>query len=294
MKTLVIGCALGLMIAGGCSTSYSGAGGPVNLGPNVNSETCEGSPDISADGRTLYFDALARPGGPGGWDLWISKAKSPHRGFGRAELLAMPISGPYDESGPCLSDDGLSLYFASNRPGGSGDFDIWVATRKTPGDPWGEPVNLGPVVNSDDYDNHPSISPDGLTLYFDSRRPAAGDSFGFNDIYMTHRDTIGGAWSQPEPLAICTHGYDYSPDVSRDNLTLYYDSPLQGRDLWAVKRASASRAWAEGTPLGSPFNTPMIDTDPCVSAEGSLLYFVSDRPGGHGQFDIWVMKAGSK
>ncbi len=264
---------------------------PVNLGPNVNTGSHEGSPDISADGMTLYFDAYNRPGGLGGWDLWMSEANSPHRDFAPAVALAAPVDSWYDDSGPCISDDGLTLYFASNRPGGSGDFDLWVTTRKTTEDPWGQPVNLGPTVNSPYYDNHPSISADGLTLYFDSRRPDALGLTWYTDIYVTRRTTVNGKWSTPAPLTVINSLWynDYSPDISSDGLTLYYDSYLAGRDLWVMSRADPNTPWQQPVHLGVPFNTAGTDTDPSISADGSLLYFVSDRPGGQGGFDIWVM-----
>jgi hypothetical protein len=266
-------------------------GSPVNLGPNVNAAGDEGSPDISADGMTLYFDAYNRRGGLAGWDIWMSQAKSPHRDFGRAVPLPAPVNSLYDDSGPCLSDDGLTLYFASNRPGGSGDFDIWVTTRKTAKDPWGQPVNVGPTVNSPYSDNHPSISADGLTLYFDSSRPDALGLAWSTDIYMTRRTSVNDEWSTPEPLSVINTPWDneYSPDISSDGLTLYYDSFLAGRDLWVTRRADPNADWQQPIHLGVPFNTAGTDTDPSISADGSWLYFVSDRPGGQGGFDIWVM-----
>jgi hypothetical protein len=276
-------------IAGDPNVPPSPAGSPVNLGPNVNSNCHEGSPDISADGLTLLFDALDRPGGQGGWDIWMSRAKTPHQDFGSAQPLPPPINSPFDDSGPCMSADGLTLYFASDRPGGSGDFDLYVSTRKTTEDPWGEPVNLGPTVNSRYYDNHPCIAADGLTLYFDSRRPGVPGQSGLTDLYLTRRATLNDPWGTPEPLAVNTPGHEYSPNVSRDDLTLYYDSPYEGRDLWVTKRSSPQDPWQKGVRLGPPFNTSDIDTDPSLSADGSLLYFVSDRPGGFGGFDIWVV-----
>lgn len=291
----------GLKIVDGIWVKTSGASGsfraekiyhsPVNLGPKVNTGNHEGSPDISADGMTLYFDAQNRRGGLKGWDIWMSEANSPHRDFGPAVVLPAPVNSSYDDCGPCLSDDSLTLYFASNRPGGSGDFDLWVTTRKTTKDPWGQPVNLGPAVNGPYDDKHPSISADGLTLYFDSRRPDDFDLIGSTDIYVTRRDSVNGDWSTPEPLwAINTPEDDEcSPDISSDGLTLYYDSPLAGRDLWVTKRADPNAFWEQPLHLGVPFNTEGLDTDPSIAADGSLLYFVSDRAGAQGGFDIWMM-----
>jgi Tol biopolymer transport system component len=73
------------------------------------------------------------------------------------------------DSAPGISADGLSLYFSSTRSGGRAD--LWVTTRATFSDPWDPPVVLGSTINSADTDDSPSISRDGLTLYFSSYRP---------------------------------------------------------------------------------------------------------------------------
>jgi Tol biopolymer transport system component len=63
------------------------------------------------------------------------------------------------------------LFFASDRPGGFGGNDLWVATRTSASDPFGTPVNLGPQVNTLGVEDRPAISSDGSTLYFMSNRP---------------------------------------------------------------------------------------------------------------------------
>ncbi|MHC4205092.1 MAG: TolB-like translocation protein, partial [Planctomycetota bacterium] len=97
-----------------------------------------------------------------------------------------------------VSADGLSLYFNSSRPGGIGGIDIWVATRETKDDPWGEPVNLGPPVNTPVNDWGPSISHDSLSLYFDISQ--SGTSSAVDDIWVATRDAIHGPWGTPENL----------------------------------------------------------------------------------------------
>jgi hypothetical protein len=69
------------------------------------------------------------------------------------------------------------LFFGSSRPGGSGGHDLWVTTRASVSDPWGEPANLGPTVNSSTFDDSPSISADGSTLSFMSTRPGGVGSY---------------------------------------------------------------------------------------------------------------------
>ena len=68
--------------------------------------------------------------------------------FGTPTNLGPVINSSSGAASPSISADGLSLFFCSKRPGGSGGADLWVTTRATKDDPWGTPVNLGPIVNS--------------------------------------------------------------------------------------------------------------------------------------------------
>jgi Tol biopolymer transport system component len=67
---------------------------------------------------------------------------------------------------PCISPDGLALFFSSGRADGFGDIDIWVTVRPTKNDDWGVPMNLGPVVNTSAGEAEPFLSLDGKILYF--------------------------------------------------------------------------------------------------------------------------------
>ena len=263
-------------------------GEPTNLGPVVNSPYDDGSPDISADGLSLYFDSL-RADGAGSWDVWLTRRETVDAEWGPSEPLGPAINSGYGESGPCILADGLTLYFASNRPGGQGNYDLWITMRQSAQDPWEEPVNLGPTVNSWAYDNHPSISADGLSLYFDSRRPNASGNLGNNDLYVTKRASLADDWGVPVNLgpAINTDQIQYSPNILPDGLTLLFDSRITDRDLWMTTRKSADDDWATAVSLGPPMNTEYIDTDPSMWIDGCILYFVSTRPGGTGRFDIW-------
>jgi len=257
-------------------------GAAQNLGPVVNSPSSDGSPDISADGLTLHFDSM-RGGGQGGWDIWTT-TRPPGGDWTAPIPLPSPINSPSADAGPSMSADGLSLYFASDRPGSYGSFDLWVTTRKTKDDPWEPPVNLGSTVNSSDYDNHPSISPDGLSLYFDSARPDGADY----DIWVSTRKTTQAPWGTPVNLGAVVNAFtiELSPSIWYDNRTLFFDSRLFDRDIWVAFREAPGGPWETAEPLGEPVNTWDFDTDPMLSADGSILYFASDRPGGAGQ-DLW-------
>ena len=145
-------------------------GPPVNLGPTVNSSAWDSCPSISADGLSLYFDSY-RPGGSGNCDLWVTTRATVSDPWGQPVNLGPRVNSSAWEYQPGISADGLNLFFFSNRPGGSGDDDLWVTKRASTFDPWTEAVNLGPTVNSSARDICPYISADGSTLYFSSGRP---------------------------------------------------------------------------------------------------------------------------
>jgi len=108
------------------------------------------------------------------------------------------LNTPFVDGCPIQSPDGLSLYLASNRPGGVGLLDIWVARREDRHGPWGAPENLGEPVNSaaDDFCPTPIR---GGGLFFVSREALPG-SCGLGDIYFTRYNRNHG-WSEPQHLA---------------------------------------------------------------------------------------------
>jgi len=79
------------------------------------------------------------------------------------------------------------LFFASRRPGGLGGVDLYVTTRATTDDPWSDPVNLGPTINSSYNEAYPSISADGRALFFTSNRPGG---FGDRDLWQVSIDPV--------------------------------------------------------------------------------------------------------
>jgi len=200
-------------------------GPAMNLGPTVNSPTThnEGCPSISADGLELFFSGQYWQGNATGYgesDLWVTRRVSLSDPWGSPENLGASVNTAGNDCEPSISADGLSLYFASERSGGFAGWNLWMSTRKTKGNPWEEPVNLGEPVNS--YGAHaPSISSDGLVLFFSSGSSRGG--LGQRDIWMTRRATDTSLWGEPVNLGptINTSAHDLVPFVSRDGCTLY-------------------------------------------------------------------------
>jgi len=152
------------------------------------------------------------------------------------------------------------------------------------GPTWGEPVNLGPTLNGSAADWGPAISHDGLTLFYS---PAA------NDICVSTRESIGGAWSAPTPLPNPPNTPELregGPCPTADGLTLYYQVMAGGgpRDIWFVTRPDLTSPWQDPTPLPANINTEYSDYCPTISADGLMFFLSSDRPGGYGGTDIYV------
>ena len=209
--------------------------------------------------------------------------------FGTPVNLGPAVNSSYNDNGPCISTDGLSLYFDSDRSGGYGNGDIWVATRKTTNDPWEAPVNLGSTVNSGDNDWEPSISADGLTLFF-----CSPDEHDHLDLWVTTRVTTDEPWSTPVNLTFNSPLCDSGPSISADGLSLYFNSRRASvsasdkHDLYVTTRATKEDEWVTPVNLGTTVNDSASDGPPSISADGLLLFFSSDRPGGYGNGDILV------
>jgi hypothetical protein len=171
----------------------------MNPGTPLNGPRSEGYPSLSADGLELYYTA---PYWQAGWtefgraDLWVSRRSSVSEPWGPPQNLGATINTAFHDTEPSISQDGLELYFSSNRPGGYGEWNIWVTTRNTIDDPWQEPTNLGQTVNSG-MAGTPNISCDGLVLFFSSSRPGG---YGETDIWLTRRKSKNEPWGEPVNL----------------------------------------------------------------------------------------------
>lgn len=195
------------------------------------------------------------------------------------------LNTPALEGCPIQSPDGLRLYLASNRTGGLGGLDIWVAERDGVDAPWGAPVNLGAPVNSEADDFCPTPVR-GKGLYFVSTR--AGGCGGA-DIYFTRRHPTRG-WEEPEHLpcaesggpnsAASAAGPSYFEDGGR--AFLYFSA---GPNIHVSERA-ADGTWGPAVPVPE-LNSAANDLRPNVSKDGREIVFDSDRDGGFGGFDIY-------
>jgi Tol biopolymer transport system component len=161
----------------------------VNMGCTVNTTATETAPAFYANddlGLATLFFGSDRPGGIGGFDVYETTSTNDDLStavFGPG-VLVPELSSPGRDTRTFVRHDGREIFITSDRSGGVGGLDLWVATREHTSDLWTTPVNLGAVVNSAADDGSPALSKDGGTLYFFSNRPGG---FGGRDIWVTVR-----------------------------------------------------------------------------------------------------------
>ena len=217
---------------------------PVKLDELLNTAGEDYEPRLSWDGLTLFFVR-----GKAGHNADIYTARRTPTGWTQPQPLAA-VNSQAEDLGPAPSADGTALYFYSDRSGGLGGYDLWVARQTEDG--WQTPTNLGPAVNSEFNDYGPAPAPDGTTLYFSSNRPRVDDA----------RRADPDAW----------------PATVREDLF------HRTYDLYAAE--VTPRGFATARPLDD-LNTPNNESTPCLSPAGDFLYFSSDRGGGQGGFDLY-------
>ncbi len=216
--------------------------------------------------------------------------------FGEPVNLGPEVNTASAEALNCTSADHLELYFGSDRPGGFGNMDLWVSRRQSIEDSWGPPVNLGAPVNSEYIEAYPSLTSDGLTLYFSdlysgTPRP---NGLGGADIWMTTRVSLDDPWTTPVNVGAPINGsaMDVSPTVSGDGLILVFASSRTGTggpyDLWMSTRETTQNPWSVPINLGTNVNSAFGDLECSLSADGLALFFPSARPGGLSEYDMWM------
>jgi TolB protein len=159
----------------------------------VSTEHTEIRLTIDPTGKLALWGSTNRPGGAGGWDLWISRRDDASSSWGEAQPA--PFNSTANDFDPAFSPDGSELYFFSNRPGGLGGDDLYRVAVSSAG--FGAVQALGPEVNSAGNEWAPALSPDGATLLFatDGRGGA-----GRHDLFFARRGGEGPSWLEAEAV----------------------------------------------------------------------------------------------
>jgi Tol biopolymer transport system component len=216
--------------------------------PALNSPASEFAPAFDPRGQWLFFGS-ERDGGCGGRDLWVSfrlSTKDDLAWLPPVNLGCGRLSWPGFDDGPTYFRDAKSgigtLFFISDRPGGLGGRDVWMASNHD-GGAFGAPVNVA-ELNSAVDDARPAVSADGLEFFFTSARPGSVllGSTPSTDIWASTRSSTTAAWSTPiNVTAVNTSATEGAPALSSDGTTMVFQSNRPGTtgnlDLYVTTRS---------------------------------------------------------
>ena len=238
------------------------------------------APSLASDGRTLFFAANTQSTVE---RIYFATRTGRSSQFSAATLLASVNSGAGDGT-PVLSLDGLRLYFYSRRAGGSGDRDLWFASRPDVAADFDAPSRFG-ATNSPALDHLPWLSSDELTLLYVSTRSGG---LGQSDVWFAKRATRSEDFPAPELFSTISSSSDEGRAVeSSDGRLVVFASARPGgqgsQDLWFATRDDNESEFAEPTNL-SVLNSPSLDVDPFLAADERELIFSSNRSG---RTQIW-------
>jgi hypothetical protein len=261
---------------------------PVLL-PDLASSMPTDNPTLTSDLLEIFFTTNR--------DVWHAQRASPHLPFESPGPIAEVNSDSYETS-PAISADGLTLWFGSDRPGGSGQVDIWVSERTTRGARWSTPMNLV-GLNSPASDIPRPPGQRGLVMPMASTETtAANPTAGNYQTYWAIRTGRGAPFAAPVPIPELAYQDRSTVDafLTDDGLTMFFsstaapaltavdgaaepiDAGVTTADLFVAFRRSTDEPFAIIQPL-SDLNTSFDERDPWLSPDGTLFYFTSDRGG---------------
>jgi len=172
-----------------------------------------------------------------------------------------------------------------------------VAATRFEGAEWSEPVRLDGTINTISNEQGPTLSPDGLSLYFCSNKQEPGAQGG-NDIWVSHRPSEQDPWETAVNLGpnVNSSGGDCGPNLSADGHLLFFTSNGRGgaggNDLFVSRRTDThdDLAWGTAVALGSGVNTSQLEFSPFFLQSADLgainLYF--DRGPANAATDIFI------
>jgi outer membrane protein OmpA-like peptidoglycan-associated protein len=260
---------------------------PQPLGPAINTAADEYFPTLTADGETLLFTRHEN-GFMGDENFYRSKKVD---GVWQTAEPLEGVNTSDNEGAESISPDGSWLVFtACNRvgDGSQGSCDLYWSQEKANG--WSKPSPFSNTINSTSWDSQPSISADGKSIIFSSRRPGGK---GKEDLWITHRKPTG-KWTMPVNLGtpVNTGGVEQTPFFHADGQTMYFCSDslpgMGGQDLF-LTRLQPDSTWSKPVNLGYPINTPKDEVALTVSLDGKTAYFATNRPGSQ-KIDIYTFE----
>lgn len=255
----------------------------------VNTSEFEFANAISKDGLSFYFQRGSAA--VSGENIWVTHRASVDDAWQPPEQLSSNVNSSFNDRAAYVSQDGHWLYFASDRPGGRGGFDLMVSWRAHVRDEsaWGPAVNvddLGAPLNTAGFDSGPTLFEDETTgttqMYFVSN-PVGGQAAA--DIYRTTRNPDDSFGPPTLVTELSTTANEGRPYLRHDGLEIFFNSNRPGTlglaDIWVSTRRSTTDPWSPPE-IVAVVSTTAVEITPVISWDGATLFFASDRAGNPG------------
>jgi outer membrane protein OmpA-like peptidoglycan-associated protein len=248
----------------------------VSMGDTVNFLGTQYFPVMTADDETLIFTGLTENRDENIYVTHRVKGGRAADSWDVPEEISNAINTTNNEGTCSVSADGRTLVFtACNRPDAYGSCDLYISHKE--GTEWSQPINLGQLVNSREWESQPSLSADGHTLYFASDRKGGQ---GKRDIWVSRLDEKK-QWTAPKNLGpvINTPDEENAPFIHANGRTLFYSSNgpagMGGFDIFVAQKIDTN--WTQPVNIGYPINTGADQVGLFIASSGEKGYYTDDN-----------------
>lgn len=192
------------------------------IAPFSNRSYHDADPFFTLDGNRVYF-VSSRPinssDTTNDFNIWYTDRNK--TGWHEPIVLPDPVNTDNEEYFFSISDNG-NAFFASNRSGGFGSFDIYKTKLMQNGN-MSKPVNIGGPINTELKEYDPYISPDESFMIFSIQNKP--DQFGQSDIYFSYKNSVG-EWTSPINLGdkVNSPKQDFAPSLSPDKKYIIFSN----------------------------------------------------------------------
>jgi len=252
---------------------------------SLNTDADEDEPHLSSSGLTLFYTSTGKKKS----DIMVSRRRNKMQAWPAGKVIEDYVTTEVDDRSAFVTTDERYpqfLYFATKKDKKTDNFDIYVAVRQGPNSVFSSPTPVQSVCTEAD-ELHPWLTADGKSLYF-SRQTKQGWR-----VYVTKRKEVTGGSGFEEPMLVkeLSAGFHHAT-LTPDGKTMYLQGPLEKARWGLFRSVRGADGWEKPVALEGLNNADGLtgDRSPALSRDGTLLYFASDRPGGKGGLDLYVVQ----
>ena len=259
---------------------------PAVVGALMDTRAFDDDPTFTDDLLELVFNTDRDTTAPSDDSLWVSTRSAPSDPWGPPHAIDELNSANYQDTTPGIGGDGLTIWFASTRPGGPGQYDLWTSTRPDRSTVWATPV-LVTELNTPAQEVAPQVTQSGLFMVVETNQPGGA---GGHDLYQTTRATVNDQWGAVEPiLGVNTPANEYAGRFVLGGRVIVFCSDRNSanrQDVFYAERATLGEPFGPAQPIDG-INTTSNDFDPWPSEDFHYIVFASDRSGNSEIYEAW-------